>query len=209
MTIEERDALLDALRCHPGMRSVRWLVLHQDITKRRAHHGERLEMYERESNARRLVASGHFRRKDNKLDRQRILQAERLSLLKSHVFPVMRNMFVADFGPSASMLQRAGEGSAERMANLFVTAMPALELFAHMMSDLTMNPSRRTRRQDFWDLEHAAIAPIYADAFVTSDTWLQDRIAGAEKLGLGGAQVLASVSELSSWLRAHCQPSTR
>ena len=46
--------------------------------------------------------------------------------------------------------------------------MPAFELCANMMADLSANPSRKTQRQDFWDFEHAAVAPIYTDAFVTT-----------------------------------------
>lgn len=51
------------------------------------------------------------------------------------------------------------------------------------------------------DTEHASVAPVYADAFVTADGHLRSLLVGQKKRWNGiQADILGSVADLSKWI---------
>ncbi len=203
-TAEKADRFMELLMNAPELGSLLWMVEHLDLEDFRKRHAAYDAIYVKKMTAQRLSASAAFRR-GGKIDRSRVLFEERAALFKRYVMKNLTQLALAEFGPeSASVeIERRGNGSPQRTEKVFQASMPALELTAQVMADLTMNPSRKTRPQDNWDFEHAAVAPIYADVFVTSDRWLLDRLDHMEALvGHRRARLLRSTAELAGWARA-------
>ncbi len=52
--------------------------------------------------------------------------------------------------------------------------MPSLRMFCDVMAARTMNPTRKVRAQDLWDVDHARVGAAYAHVFATLDRELVD-----------------------------------
>lgn len=137
-----------------------------------------------------------------KLDKDKVLLEERTYLFNTHVRPVMSRMLLAEFGERgsevlAASVERHGEGGPERLASVLRQAAPSLELLAQVFAHRALDPNRKAKPQDFWDVEHATVAPVYTDAFVTADRGLLAVLAvKAEVPACSANKTLRSVSEL-------------
>jgi hypothetical protein len=93
-----------------------------------------------------------------------------------------------------------GDGDRRRLADVFRAAAPSLELAAQLFAQRSLDTKRKPQRQDFWDFEHASLAPVYADAFVTRDRGLAALLKSARKPPAARAALLTSLSGLTQWL---------
>jgi hypothetical protein len=194
--------VLELLRQNKAMRSLAWQVQHMDVARVQATHAEYDAKYV-EAMTKQREGDLARRRSGRRPNRKTLVHLERVALFKQHVLPVCNRDLWNEHGMNGAAAARSlGVGSAERLRDAFQRAMPSLELCANMMAHLSMDPARRSKRQDFWDFEHAAVAPVYADAFATKDGWLKDRVATARRIAPSRcAVVLASTRELLAWLR--------
>lgn len=191
-----------------GACSVRWLVDHGEPVKVRAGHSS-VETYAERMDAQRTAQRAHLAKgkADGRVDREGLVHDERVALFKAHVLPAMRNAGLSELGLQRtielvrSFREREGDGSRRRLREVFRAAAPALEVLAHVFGRRALDPQRKTKRQDFWDTEHAGLAPVYADAFVTADGGLNEVLRlGERRPPAARATLLQSVAALDAWL---------
>jgi hypothetical protein len=88
-----------------------------------------------------------------------------------------------------------GDGGPRRLKDVFRATAPALEVLAQLYAARSFNITRKFVRQDFFDIEHAGLAPVYADAFVTADRGLRDLLPPPDRRPPDArATILASVT---------------
>ena len=195
---------LDASRVDPRLRSVRWLTDHADLEQIRRNHDA--SGYVEKMNAvhaeewKRFGASG-------KLDVEGYLTWKRAHLFLDHVVPVIERAIVEDHSVDGKKQRLAdfqaeqGDGGPKRLRDAFRSAAPSLELAAQMFAARASHRDRRAKEQDFWDLEHAALAPVYADVFVTFDHGLAALLPSPKRPSPGAkAPLLRSLAELAAFL---------
>lgn len=144
-----------------------------------------------------------------KLNRERVLREERTYLFRKHVLPAFRNLLLGeepDIAPEEinARVEACARGLGKerhRLANLLATV-PTLELSAQLFTLRALEPGRKAKAQDFWDLEHAITAPAYVDAFVTADRGLARLVNAAvsNTAACSHVKVLSSLSELRSFI---------
>ncbi len=115
-----------------------------------------------------------------KLDPEEIIRREREWVFKEYAFPAI-NTAISGMGREKEssvnrILAARGCGSPDRLRDVLRAAAPALEVFAQRLASFSLRPQGRIERQDFWDVEHACLAPVYADSFVTADRRLRERL---------------------------------
>ena len=205
-------ACLERLRTGPEYRSVHRLAGMLNLKDLQSHHRNSADTFVSLTTESIKRMSGF--RKGGKLDRERILLAERLMLFNEHVRPALVATLFDEVGPekvAETMDQwnnRYGEGSAERLTQWF-QGMPALELSAEVMAARSLNPARQVQRQDFWDNEHALLAPVYANAFATLDGGLTDILRERCKTPKRhGCQILMGLTDLMQFVKGstHTDP---
>ena len=81
-----------------------------------------------------------------------------------------------------------------------------MDQYARLLALDAMEVARRPRPQDFYDLDHGTVPPIYADAFVTLDNRLARLVRDA---GRGSADLVTSLADLECWLKRHCADGPR
>jgi hypothetical protein len=188
------DGLLAHLRSKETV-TVRSLVERPDLDDFRRRHSTGAAAYAEQTDTRR--AAWIAERGSRKVDLEENVQAERVALFRRHVAPAIRRV------PAKVIcedLLAAPADIAGRLRELYREAAPALETFAHVLAGQSV-PKRKSTKQDFWDIEHAGVAPVYADAFVTADGGLRSRLpVGVRRPPSARAAVLGSVAELRHWL---------
>ena len=134
----------------------------------------------------------------------RSLLGERVLLIKQYVISVGRDLLIREVGVNGLLAaihdfrSRKGEGGRQRIKELF-RRMPLLDQHARLLALDAMELGRYARSQDFYDVEHGTVAPVFADAFVTLDNRLARLVRDA---GRGNATLITSLSELEVWLRS-------
>ncbi|HEX7709266.1 MAG TPA: hypothetical protein VF701_22620 [Thermoanaerobaculia bacterium] len=86
-----------------------------------------------------------------------------------------------------------------------IAAMPSISLSCEM-SVQKMLSRTRTRKQDFYDHEHAARAIPYVDAFVTADTGLLDILRRAKVPSTHRCRILNGIAALADYLEVLTNP---
>jgi hypothetical protein len=168
---EQATAYTEAIRDAPPMRSVEAMLRTQDRAALRARHAEARERYVARFTAALTRIAEQFRRKDGRLDRDRILLEEQLRASQL-LAEAVRNRLVVLHGPErgAALAAQTELGQAAIPIPRFrelLTVMPSVALHCELMTARVCNPGRRVRPSDFYDIEHASVAAVYADAFAT------------------------------------------
>ncbi|MCE7890789.1 MAG: hypothetical protein DYH12_14025 [Sorangiineae bacterium PRO1] len=195
---------LDYMQSETGWRTVRWLVDHLDHEEIARNH--QLGHYESSMaevvTKQRELARGESKKKV----RARLLTEARVELFNQHVLPAIRRALIRDVGldrmveESERVQEEHGEGGPGRLAVVFQAATPSLELRAQLFAARALDTNGRPKATDFWDTEHASVAPIHADAFVTADGGLRTMLRAQKKLsGRMRAEILGSVHDLACW----------
>lgn len=191
-TREMMDDLIAHLNSDPKMRSVsvhaedpNWRTRHERVVARYV-----LEMTELRADRRSLP---RLAKRDA---RRRALSNERIALLQSHFGRAMREVQQARPSAMWDFIAENGEGGNERVEALFAR-MPMLDQFARLMARDAMEISRKPQAQDFYDMEHGTIPPIYSDAFVTSDNRLASMVRSSRR---GTAEMIGNLAGLLAWL---------
>lgn len=190
-----------------GWRSVRWYVDHLDHEEIVENH--QLGRYE-SAMAEVVAKQRELARGESKTKvRARLLTQERVALFKQHVLPAIRRAMIREVGveriaeESDRVLREHGEGGPERLAQVFRAATPSLELLAQLFAARALDTKGKPKATDFWDTEHASVAPAYADAFVTADGGLRTLLLGLKRKRPDlRADILGSVRALLRWLEA-------
>ena len=202
---EDAEWLITTLRNEASYRSLRWLVEHLDLPTVRENH-KRLNNYVARMEQRRAERDAALAGKRWTLDEA--IHEERVYLFREHLLPGMRKALFAQAGVLNAVerirafRREHGDGSKRRFADVFRTAAPALEMIAQMHARRAVDSRRKPEKQDFWDMEHVSLAPIYADAFVTRDGSLATLLRGTRKPPAAKAALLSSLGELRAWLAA-------
>lgn len=203
------DDCVRLLRKEPVL-SVRWLLDHLRVDAMRERHRVAGLRYvdEMQSNIDRATTELRVLR-GVKWDRA--VFEERKWAFTEHIVGALREETRRRWGDEGELefiqeLRRRGPGSPKRLGEL-MRSLPSLDLHCELMAQRTMNPTRRVRREDILDNEHATVAPAYCDAFVTRDKNLSDLLAHRCKVPKRrGCDVLGSLASLTAWLtsrRAH------
>jgi hypothetical protein len=172
--------------------TIRWMVDHLNLDEIRDGHAAGVASY--------------AERGSRKINHEENIQAERVSLYWEHVAPsikkVISEMTPEQAASAAGVIHEAqGNRSPRQLRELFQIAAPSLETFACALAGQSVHPDRKSQRQDFWDIEHAGVASVYADAFVTADRKLISRLpVGDQRPPLARSIILGSVRELADWL---------
>jgi hypothetical protein len=179
--------LMALLRSSGALNSVSWWLVNHDLDAHRVGHGNILSRHRQQSAESYARAAECARNPDGKLNKRKALLQEQLTIFKMRVLPALSKLLLEglpadEAGALLFKAQRAlGEGSEERLCE-FMRAMPATGLCSEVHAMRVMNPSRRYRDEDFWDVENAAVPPAYVDAFVTRDGELANILSLARRL---------------------------
>lgn len=193
-------------------RSLRWLVDNASDAELSAKHTASMAEYRS-----RMDALQEARRRDpreRKIDRNTATLRERVALFGAHVLPTLRNELLRDAQGDLQEFQRRlaaftaeqGEGSAKRISRYFRSLLPSLEVSAQLHGARAVDLQRRTQHQDFWDIEHASLAVVYTDAFVSADGGLMSLLRLRSQPAAAKAVLLTSVDELGAWLDGLARP---
>lgn len=189
----------------PG-RSLRWLSQEIPSAAQTERHAEKLKEYValmENLRARRLADP-----KERSPDRNTAILRERVALFRSSVIPACQDLLARDCGADAAEIRRrlselgAGEIGGKRMTQRFRASLPSMEVAAQLHGMRAVDLQRRTRPQDFWDIEHASFAMVYADAFVSADGGLTALLEAKTMPPTASAKVLKTVDALERWLGA-------
>jgi hypothetical protein len=179
-TMSTIDEFIERLRSDRSIRSIEWMLKvmsHEKILEQRVAGNERFT---------REIGDALKRRQGEKLNTQRVRTEQRKQMVRDVVIPeFFRIMLELHEVEDITMIfkemmgrfdESNGKGGPEQLEKL-CSYMPSLELFSQLVAARAMNPTRKVKPQDFWDMEHARIAPVYADAFVTADKGLVNLLA--------------------------------
>jgi hypothetical protein len=132
--------------------------------------------------------------------KQRALLDERLALVSSYLVPARRRVLERLSRDSArdswDVLATKSECGLNGLADLF-PKMPLLDQHARLYAQDAMEVERVPEHQDFFDVDHGSIPPIFSDAFVTLDHRLANFVQHA---GRGRATILRSLEDLARWI---------
>jgi 2-keto-4-pentenoate hydratase len=103
----------------------------------------------------------------------------------------------------AAAIAVAGEGRwTDKDASKLLRAIaPSLELAAQLFARRSLQVKRTLTSQDFWDTEHATLAPVYADAFVSDDRSLMAVLRESRRSAGANAALLNGPADLLAWLQ--------
>jgi hypothetical protein len=204
-TDDATRTLMAQVRSSDAFNSVSWWLANHDLEAHRAGHENILRRHRQQSADSYARAAECARNPDGKLNKRKALLQEQLTIFKMRVLPALIRLLVEgrpadEAGALLFKAQRAlGEGSEQRLGEL-MRAMPATGLCGEVHAMRVMNPSRRYRDEDFWDVEHVMVPPVYADAFVTLDRELADILRRSEAPSRRGCRILSSLNGLTDWL---------
>jgi hypothetical protein len=193
------------VRSSGALNSVSWWLANHDLDAHRAEHDNILRRHRQQSAESYARAAECARNPDGKLNKRKALLQEQLTIFKMRVLPALSRLLVEgrpadEAGALLFKAQRAlGEGSEQRLGEI-MRAMPATGLCGEVHAMRVMNPSRRYRDEDFWDVEHVMVPSVYADAFVTLDRELADILRRSEAPSRRGCRILSSLNGLTDWL---------
>ena len=117
----------------------------------------------------------------------KLLRVERLWAINRIVVPRIVQSLVRQGGAENAVVSArafrsiVGDGNYDRV-KLLMQAMPSLSVMCELSAQRMADRTRRVRRQDFFDIEHAQVGLAYADDFVTRDRNLVDLIGRCREL---------------------------
>lgn len=160
---------IDFLEKGDQYRSLHWLATHIDAQALQLRHRHQHERFVREMTASTARAVAHF----GKLDFATFLREERSSLFQKVVLPRLVTRLRGEKPADGERAWRRNQALGKESFDEIFPRLPSLDMSARIFATRSMNPSRRVRAQDFWDNEHAFLAPVYADVFVSLDRGLR------------------------------------
>jgi hypothetical protein len=185
--------------------SLRWMVEHFDHGQVAKNHA-RANDYGALLDERRAAHRVHLG--VSVVDRDVVAHEERVSMVNSFVLPAIRRIGPPDGDPMKVALELIelqgklhGEDNRRTFRRAFRAAAPGLEILAQIFARQSREVNRETTRQDFWDVEHASLATVYGDVFVSADGYLNEVLRlGDRRPPSARAQMLSSIDELATWL---------
>jgi hypothetical protein len=187
-------SFIDFLENGAEYKSLLWLATHMDVNALRVRHRMQQQRYVDAMTDINARAAAH----PSKLDRNRLCNDERDSLYKSVVLPRFIERLQREPPHVISRARRKGAVGQIPLNEIF-PRLRSLEMLAHFCASRTLNPTRHTRPQDFWDTEHALVAPIYGDAFVSRDGGLLHFL--NERRAFVNATVLRTIDDLHVYIQ--------
>lgn len=187
----------------PG-RSLRWLsefIPTEAHTQRHAEASAKYVSLMEDMRARRLADPV-----EREMKRDPAIMRERKALFVSQVVPTVRALLLRDCDNNPKELHRrisvfeAASTSERELTKLFRSTLPSLEVSAQLHGMRAVDRQRRTRPQDFWDVDHASFAMVYADAFVSADGGLTSLLEAKSHPPCAAATVLKTIDALERWL---------
>jgi hypothetical protein len=175
----DADKFTRLIAASPELRSVKWMVDHSPPGQMRLEHAQRMERYVQGMKHEIAKSASHYKHLAKDVRWKRLLLDERISVVKKIISPRMTKSLLGAVGPEkllatiAGISKQVGEGGEDRLDKI-MKAMPSLDIQCHLMAERISNHSRKPRKQDFFDIEHAVVGGAYADVFVTSDGNLFD-----------------------------------
>lgn len=182
-----------------GLPSVRWLQQNRRSREYLDLHATTDTKYEREISRKRDDASTWAADANGKLDAQKLRYEEHICVLNKYILEnVLRLVDPATFGRLALRLGMLNTDDA--LLSKVVRAMPSTWLSCEMHVQRMLGRGRRTRKQDFYDHEHAVLAIPYADAFVTSDGGILDVLRKVRVSGQFSCRLIRGMNGLREYL---------
>jgi hypothetical protein len=186
---------------NPAMR-VRWMVDHLDHEQALRNH-ERANGYGPEMDERRAAHREHLG--VERVSRSKAAHEERVYMFNTSVLPVIRRELPKLLQRPRETIRRMTELHSNENARIFRRAFraaaPLMETMTQIFARQAQDVTRTTERQDFWDVEHAALPYAYADAFVTADGGLGEVLRlGEYRPPSARTLVLSSLEDLTTWL---------
>ncbi len=175
----DADKFIRLIAGRSELRSVKWIVDHSPPGQMRLENAQRMERYVQGMKDATAKSRSHFQHLAKDVRWKRLLLEERISIVKKRISPRMTKSLLGAVGPEkllamiTAISSQVGEGGEKRLAQI-MKVMPSLDIQCHLMADRVSNHSRKPRKQDFFDVEHAIVGGAYADVFVTSDGNLFD-----------------------------------
>jgi len=203
------DAMTGYVRDHVWMRSVSWLLTRESADDSRIEHEAILAKHRQRSIDAHQEEARHARDADGKVNFARALRNQRVGSFMREVWPAMAKLFASALpSPVVEQVVRAIEAKGglgrKGLARVF-RAMPAADLHCELFARRAANPTRRYRDSDFWDIEHARVAPAYAHAFASLDGELVATLRNCDTPRQRGCSILGSTAELAAWLEQHAE----
>jgi hypothetical protein len=167
------------IAARPELRSVKWIVDHSPPGQMCLENAQRMERFVQGMKDAMAKSISHHQHLAKDVRWKQLLLEERIAVVKNRISPQMTENLLNALGPEkllaaiAAISKQVGEGGEHRLAQV-MKAMPSLDIQCHLMAERVSNHSRKPRKQDFFDVEHAIVGGAYADIFVTSDGNLFD-----------------------------------
>lgn len=185
---------MDFLKNGDQYRSLNWLATHIDADALQQRHREQLDRFVREMTASTERALAHFGR----VNFATFLREERSSLFQRSVLPRLVARLRGETLAEGERAWRRNQALGTESFDQIFARLPSLEMTARLFAARSMNPTRRVKPQDFWDNEHAFLAPVYADVFVSLDGGLRHILRQCG--GAVRARVVGTLGELEAVL---------
>jgi hypothetical protein len=195
---DEADKFMQKLDEY-GFPGMRWL---QQYMREQTHldlQASTDEKYVREISRKRADAMTWAADKSGKLNAAKVRAEEHACVLEKYILTramrVVGPRTVASLAPILMQLQKDGRKLAAAVA-----AMPSTWLSCEMNVQRMLAISRQTRKQDFYDHEHAVLAVPYTQAFVTSDGGILDILRRVRATERFDCRLLRGIGALGSYL---------
>lgn len=137
-----------------GYRSVRWLAEHLPVDNMRKGHNQFKKHYVKGMSAEIVKDLVPIQLLDKNKRRKQVL------------FDLRHRAVIKASLPAANL--------DEHQVKAIMTAMPSVDLSCQILADWLLDSTTPMEEQDFHDFEHAIVGAVYADVFVTSETYLFD-----------------------------------
>ena len=191
----------------PLMHSVKWLVNHPSANELQLSNREQMDRYVEHMTSGIKRINAHFQNIPKNLRRKQFLLEERVSAVKTIISPRISRNLLKVVGQekllaTISEISKLVGGGSESRLNQIMNVMPSLDLCCQLIAERVCNYSRKVRRQDFYDVEHAIVGGAYADVFATSDGNLFDLL--TKRTGIPAAHgccVVRGIEGLSGVLK--------
>jgi hypothetical protein len=175
----EANRFTRLLAARPEIRSVKWFVDHSPLGQMRSENAQRMERFVQGMEDAIAKSTSDYQHLAKDVRWKRLLFDERASVVENRISPVITKSLLNIVGPEkllamiGAISKQVGEGGDQRLIQI-MKAMPSLDIQCHLMAERVSNHSRKPRKQDFFDVEHAVVGGAYADIFATSDGNLFD-----------------------------------
>jgi hypothetical protein len=156
-------------------------------------------------------AADACRNRDGTLNRDKVFLQEALSCFAS-IKPMLLAALHEQRPEGVNMiatLAQSDPGGPDRLRRL-LDAMPSAANEVDLFVGRVMNPNRKYRvRNDFWDVEHAAIPAVYSNVWVTLDRGLASLVRNCNAPQQRGCRILLGMQEFEVFLTASALGATQ